>query len=163
MQSTGDLENMQTGGFSLVEVMVALALCVLVLPIAMTLLSTNLGRINYSEAKLNNSVVAACMLETMAAEYQIDLDANISEQHQQGRAYSFVTQRKLPNEISYLEHGVKSSTDASINVVAKYCLPPQINLNYQAITNSNTSVWQGELPSVEALKECAYSFEELQK
>lgn len=163
MQSTRGLENKQTGGFSLVEVMVALALCVLVLPVAMTLLSTNLGRINENEAKLSNAAVAACILETMAAERQLDLDIPIAKQSQYGQTYLSISEHKLSNEIPYLEHSVKPSAASTMNVVAKYCLPPEINLNYQAQTNSNTSVWQGKLPTVEALKECAYSFEELQK
>lgn len=162
MHSTSGLEK-NVAGFSLVEVVVALALCVLVLPIAMSLLSSNLGRINYTEEKLRNAAVAACIVETAAAERQLDLDSSISKQRQHGQSYLSITERELSSNIPYLEHSIKSSPDAPVSVVAKYCLPPEINLNYKASTNSTTRVWQGELPSVEVLKECAYNFEELQK
>lgn len=162
MHSTRGLEK-NVAGFSLVEVVVALALCVLVLPIAMSLLSSNLERVNYTEEKLHNAVAAACIVETVAAERQLDLDTPISKQRQKGQSYLSITERELSSNIPYLEHSIKPAADAPINIVAKYCLPPVINLNYQASTNSATSVWQGELPSVEMLEECAYSFEELQK
>lgn len=162
MHSTSGLEK-NVAGFSLVEVVVALALCVLVLPIAMSLLSSNLGRINYTEEKLRNAAVAACIVETAAAERQLDLDTSISKQRQHGQSYLSITERELSSNIPYLEHSIKPSPDAPVSVVAKYCLPPEINLNYKASTNSTTRVWQGELPSVEVLKECAYNFEELQK
>lgn len=162
MHSTSGLEK-NVAGFSLVEVVVALALCVLVLPIAMSLLSSNLGRINYTEEKLRNAAVAACIVETAAAERQLDLDTPISKQRQHGQSYLSITERELSSNIPYLEHSIKPSPDAPVSVVAKYCLPPEINLNYKASTNSTTRVWQGELPSVEVLKECAYNFEELQK
>lgn len=162
MHSTSGLEK-NVAGFSLVEVVVALALCVLVLPIAMSLLSSNLGRINYTEEKLRNAAVAACIVETAAAERQLDLDTSISKQRQHGQSYLSITKRELSSNIPYLEHSIKPSPDAPVSVVAKYCLPPEINLNYKASTNSTTRVWQGELPSVEVLKECAYNFEELQK
>lgn len=163
MHSTSGLEKRAASGFSLVEVVVALALCVLVLPIAMSLLSSNLGRVNYTEEKLRNAAVAACAVETAAAERQLDLDTAIPKQRQHGQAYLSIAERELSSSIPYLEHSVKPSADAPATIVARYCMPPEINLNYQVSTNSATSVWQGELPSAEALKECAYSFEELQK
>lgn len=152
-----------TAGFSLVEVVVALALCALVLPIAMSLLSSNIGRMNYTEEKLRNSVVAACAVETAAAEYYLSLETAIPKQYQIGQAQSSIRKQKLSSGIPYLEHSNKPAPNASITSVAKYCLPPEINLNFQAQTNSASLSWQGALPSADQLKECAYSFEELKR
>lgn len=162
MRSTSGLKR-NVAGFSLVEVMVALVLCVLVLPIALSLLSMNLDRINYSKGKLHNSIASACILETAAAEYQIALETAIPMQRQYGQTFLIISQRKLSNEIPYLEQVVKASDSSSTSVVGKYCLPPKINLNYQAITNSVSSILQNKAYSPEKLKECGYHFEELYK